>query len=1019
MSDQDDHGPDLPALSFSPDGMALKEGERRTVTVLFSDMKGFTALSERSDPEEMDTLMTRVFSRFEGIVRKHGGYVEKYIGDAMVAVFGLPEIHEDDAARAIDSALEFYAALRKTGSDFPDGIQFRTGIHSGLVATGKRGSFDVVTGHTLAVASRLQSSAPPNGVLVSQAVRDSCDKLFVFSDAQSLSLKGKEERVLAYQALARRKAMFDYTTPFVDRKEPLELLTTEYVRHMRGESRGVYIVGDGGIGKTRLVAEFWARLKGFPDFRATFLAVNPSSFGNSDYSALLHAAADFLDVRSDASFEEFSAAAREHAGLAEEFLRDAYGLWKPSERPAGESRFAAAVAALYDAMLASDGDRYPDVVFVDNARATDERSLEFFRGYFARAQQRPFVVLCDRMAHESAAAVFGAETRVVLEPLGDDDAAALARALGSENLDEDAIRLIVDRAQGYPLFIEEYVKLVLSSRDASTVPESIQTTILAALDRLDPDDRALAQQLSVLRFPFTDAFAAELCRRTGGDPAAVPERLARLVDERVLTRGAEGAWTFKHGIVKDAVYSSLLIHNRRVLHSIAAELLRDDKKPVDVFYHLAAAENWSAARAFLVDERPALPLQGADVVQTLIDHCPPERLGELIELHFIKYATYFNNRVYDGLGDIVQRMYRLALRARKRFYLARCYHLFMTTYYMDMDYRSAVLYGRKALDAYEGAGNERGASNARYFLSFCYLGLNEFDEARAVLERIDRSDGRGETFYASAMVTWTEMKGEHADAVLWNGRLIALAESQGDEDEVCKRRAHAIAESLRDFSIDDVLGMENAGSLFCGFEAELAVGYYAALGLAYRLSGDDELSSRSLASADYHLAQARNLGERAHTGALLAWARLLAGQRKEARATAQAALETAALCGNYSAMFSAEVTLAELAFLDGDRDEFAFFVRDASPILGAPVYRDRAVTARWMYFAWILLESGADMERAEKDGQAAVAELRWEDRDDYLAEARRLLDLELDSLPTDACRERCVSLSVFGRIARG
>ncbi len=290
----------------------LKEGERRTVTVLFSDMKGFTALSERSDPEEMDALMTRVFSRFESIIRKHGGYVEKYIGDAMVAVFGVPELHEDDAARAIDSALEFADVTRRPSADFPAGIQFRTGIHSGLVATGRRGSFEVVTGHTMAIASRLQDAAPVGGVLVSGAVRELCEKQFIFSDARELALKGKDERVLAYQALARRKAMFDYATPFVDRKEPLEALTAEYVKHMRGSPRGVYVIGDGGIGKTRLVAEFWARLKAFPDFKATFLAVNPSSFGSAPYASVLHAAADFLDLRSDAGYDEFAQIGRAH-----------------------------------------------------------------------------------------------------------------------------------------------------------------------------------------------------------------------------------------------------------------------------------------------------------------------------------------------------------------------------------------------------------------------------------------------------------------------------------------------------------------------------------------------------------------------------------------------------------------------------------------------------------------------------------------------------------------------------------
>ncbi|HRY56275.1 MAG TPA: adenylate/guanylate cyclase domain-containing protein, partial [Spirochaetia bacterium] len=129
----------------------LKAGERRVAAILFSDMKGFTSLSERMDPEEMDGLMSRVFGLFESIIREHGGIVEKYIGDALVAVFGVPELHEDDPSRAVHAALEFLSRAR--GAD--GRLAFRTGIHSGLVTTGRRGEFDVVTGHAMSVAQRL------------------------------------------------------------------------------------------------------------------------------------------------------------------------------------------------------------------------------------------------------------------------------------------------------------------------------------------------------------------------------------------------------------------------------------------------------------------------------------------------------------------------------------------------------------------------------------------------------------------------------------------------------------------------------------------------------------------------------------------------------------------------------------------------------------------------------------------------------------------------------------------------
>lgn len=993
-------------------GSTLKEGERRTVTVLFSDMKGFTALSEKSDPEDMDALMSRVFARFEAIIRKHGGYVEKYIGDAMVAVFGVPELHEDDGARAIDSALEFNALLRRPPADIPAGIQFRSGIHTGLVTTGRRGSYDVVTGHTMAVASRLQAAAQPGGISVSESVRELCDKLFVFGEPQELALKGKEERVKAYPALARRKAIFDYATPFVDRKQPLEFLTAEYVRHMRGESRGVYVVGDGGLGKTRLVAEFWARLKGFPDFNATFLAVNPSSFGNAEYAALMHAAADFLDLRADASYEEFAAAAVEKARLDEAYLKDAYGLWKPEERQAMESRFAAAVGALFDAILASDGDVYPDVVFVDNARLTDERSLEFLRSYFSTAKSRPFVVLCDRVRYDPAAAVFGTIDDLALEPLPDADAAELVRALaaaGGGGLDEAAVALVVERSQGYPLFIEEYVKLIRSSSDASRVPDSIQTTILAAMDRLDPASKGLAQRLSVLRYPFDEAFAASMSE-SRASAVQVRACLDRLAAERILAPGQDGQWSFKHAIVREAIYSSLLLHNRRVLHAMAADLLGPAGKPADVFYHLVEADSWDEARAYLVGKRPLLPVESVPSIQKIIDHCPEDATGELIELHFLKYATFYNNKVYDGLYPIVHDMYRLALRARNRFYLARCYHLFMTSYYMSLDFRSAVLYGRKALDAYEGAGNERGAANARFFLSSCYLGLDDRVMAAEAIEGISRAEPYGQTLYENAMAMFCRMNGRHREATRWNEAIVARALSEGDEDEACRRRASMVADALYDLRFSEALA-DRPDRPYCGFDAQLAVPYHAALGAASRLAGDGDGAAKAFAAAAYHLAQLRSEPDKAAAAAALAWARLLAGDRKEARSAALSALESAVRCRHYAAMFQAEVSLAELALIEGDRDEFAFFTRDASMLAGAPIYKDRKTLARFWYFAWVLLESCPE-------GQGEAGELLCRDeRDEYLAEAKTLLEGELgESAEKD--RDRILGLSVFGRIMR-
>ena len=145
-------------------------------------MKDFTSISEHMDPEEMDNLMSGIFSGFESVVKNYGGEVEKYIGDALVAVFGYPIIHEDDAARACNAALDFLEEVRKTNEGLAEResrIDFRIGINTGLITTGKRGDFEVVTGNTMNMASRLQDSAAPGQILVSQSTNEKCESLIL------------------------------------------------------------------------------------------------------------------------------------------------------------------------------------------------------------------------------------------------------------------------------------------------------------------------------------------------------------------------------------------------------------------------------------------------------------------------------------------------------------------------------------------------------------------------------------------------------------------------------------------------------------------------------------------------------------------------------------------------------------------------------------------------------------------------------------------------------------------------
>ncbi len=1033
--DGEERPPTGPVAAPEPDGGAvplrvgktsagdvpLREGERRTVTVLFSDMKGFTAISERLDPEEMDALMNRVFTRFEDCVRRRGGTVEKYIGDAMVAVFGASEIHEDDAARAVDAALELAAFARRPGSLLPQDLSFRTGVHTGLVTTGRRGDYDVVTGHTMAVAARLEAAAPPNGVLASAATREACGERFAFSEPRELVLKGKDDRVTAWLALARRKAALSFGGPFIGRDAALERLTEDYVKRMRGAAGGFYLTGDAGIGKTRLASEFWARLKAFPNFSATFLAIDPARFCADEYAALRYAVLDFLDEAAEPPEGEFVAMARDRLSLDPERARVAYRLFRPAAERGDPAVFREALADLFDAILASDGDLYPDVILVDNASAMDGASRSFCRAWLARPRTRPFVVLCDRREDPEIAAIFGVDERLALGPLADEDAARLARALEPEGLDERAVSLVVERSQGYPLFVEEYVKLLHRDREALAVPDSISATILAQVDRLDVEARSLLRKVSVLRYPFDAARARAMHGRTGGAPASVDRSLELLAAEDLLRKLDGGLWDFRHAIVRDAVSSSLLHHNRRLLHAVAASMLREEspEREADVFWHLANAEDWDGARDWLLERRPRLPASHAALVDALVEHCPPEKTALRIELLFQKYAIRFNNAIWSGLVDIVHEMYRLALATRNRPALARTYHLLMTSAYMENDWLTGAFYGRKALDAYEGAGNERGAGNARYFLAHGYINLGDFPRALEAIEGMGRSSAYDEAYYASARAMYHHYRGEHRAAGEWNAAQLAAIEGGAplavyERDKI---RMTRVANIAVDFEYEAAEAVGSGGSAPCD-DPETCAMYWAGAALAAARLGDGAAAKERFAQAEYYLAQEREADARAGLGAWLANCLLLAGELRAAREKAEAALPDAARSLRFSTVFELETILAELALVEGREEEFAFFVRDAAILLGEPILREPRVESRFRYFAWLQLERQLDSRGEARGTPAALAGagLDAADAERQIARAKELLEFELSQLRDDACRERMLECSVWRRI---
>ena len=262
-------------VASSPGEFAEPARERRFVTAMFIDIVGFTPLTEQRDSEEVRAMLTRYFDRARQIVERFGGVIDKYIGDAVMAVWGAHVSHEDDAERAVRAALELVDAVAELGeTEGMPGLAARAGVLSGEVAVGGDGNAvtGLIIGDTVNIASRLQSAAEPGQVLVGRASRDLADRAIEFEPVGPLTLKGKDEPVEAYRAVrviggnrgARRNE--GLVPPFVGRNDELRLLKDNlHAVERDGRLRMVSIVGQGGIGKSRLVDELWNYVDGLTE----------------------------------------------------------------------------------------------------------------------------------------------------------------------------------------------------------------------------------------------------------------------------------------------------------------------------------------------------------------------------------------------------------------------------------------------------------------------------------------------------------------------------------------------------------------------------------------------------------------------------------------------------------------------------------------------------------------------------------------------------------------------------------
>ena len=566
--------------------------ERRPITVMFCDLVGSTSLASMLDAEDWRNLVNAYLDEASAAVTGLGGHVLKKLGDGLMALFGYPQAQENDAERAVRAAFAIQRALtglnaRNARSGRPE-LSARIGLESGSVVVDAAGE---VFGEAPNVAARVQAAAEPGTVLVTAAVQRQVAGLFVAEDRGAHDLKGVAKPVTLYRIVRAsgggRRGRARALSPIVGRSEELDLLARRWERARSGQGQFVQIVGEPGIGKSRLVEEFHARLGETPhtwvEWSSSQLLQNTPLHPIAEWGRQRFGDADTPDARRLADLENtlrlIGLDPAEYAPL----LAPLVDVPLPENRTANlapEELRRRQLAAMTARVLAGARSQ-PVVLAFEDLHWADPTSLDLLRALAERSQQAPLLVVATTRPEFRAPWPMRAH-HIALAPLDRADVARMVGELASRHaLSKEVIDGVSERTGGVPLFVEEVTRLLLErgvEGGAQTIPPTLRQSLAARLDRLG-EAREVAQIGAVLGRDFAHALLQAVAGLNEAELRSALERLAEADILFVEGAASQAAYRFKHALIQDAAYDSLLKSRRQALHRRAAEILRDQPEP--------------------------------------------------------------------------------------------------------------------------------------------------------------------------------------------------------------------------------------------------------------------------------------------------------------------------------------------------------------------------------------------------------------------------------------------------------
>lgn len=612
---------------------AQRSGERRQLTVMFCDLLGSTEVSAVLDPEELSEVLQVYRAHVTQAVAKYNGTIAQHLGDGVLAYFGYPQANENDAECAVRAGLEIVRQLPALAhSKFRFNV--RIGIATGLVVIGEafetppRGE-RLAIGETPNLAARLQVMAPANGILIAETTRRLIGNLFDLAAPISIDVKGFAAPVKSYEVKgisiieSRFEALRGEATPFIGREEEVALLRRRWDQACQGEGRVVLLSGEAGIGKSRILDRVRKEFEEDSGVCVRFFC-SPLHAQTALYPFLSHLKKAAHLAEEDSDEEKIAALAKIFAGTlgdpdgAAETLGEFLGVTSPSLRhatPAAEQRKQAAIQTILAYPIALS-QRYPMLIILEDAHWIDPTSIELLDRMVAEIQDhRILLVISARPEYQPVWTTHPAATLISLSRFGSRNGAALISGVtGGKALPRELTEQILERSDGVPLFLEELTRMLLDSGWLAhapdgfklvrlpqlALPNTLQDSLTSRLDRLG-EVKAFAQIGSVIGREFSRKLLQSV---TGLRDAEVDAALSTLIaSDLIYKRGTaqDAVYFFRHALIQDAAYSTLLKSRRQQIHASIVETILEKfpriaaAQPEVIAHHLTAAEDYARA----------------------------------------------------------------------------------------------------------------------------------------------------------------------------------------------------------------------------------------------------------------------------------------------------------------------------------------------------------------------------------------------------------------------------------------